>query len=98
MRKLSINTMQIFSREELKKIRGGDDYGYGGESGGGGGCKTSTCTFTDAYGVTSSGTCGAKGEGNPPYGTITVECFCNTPSHTSPTPVGSNGGVSRCAN
>jgi len=92
MKRNSVKPLQIFSREDLKKIRGGDDSGYGY------GCKTSACTWTDANGFTETGTCGGKGHAEYVYGTITMECFCNTTHHTSPTPVGSNGGVSRCYN
>ncbi|MCZ4222594.1 hypothetical protein [Pedobacter rhodius] len=85
---------EVLSRNEMRMIKGGvvePPSSYG--------CKTSACTWTDGNGYTTTGTCGGKGEATGgPYGTITMECFCNTSNHTSPTPVGSNGGVSRCYN
>jgi len=95
MKKLSLKPGafkgEVLTRAQLKKVMGG----YGSDETAV--CKIAVCSFTDSNGNTSHGTCGGKGTvTSVPYGTITMECFCNTGAHTSPTPVESGGGRSKC--
>jgi len=90
--KKEIETDEILTREQLKKI-------LGGTSGSGIGCSTQNCTLTaqDNHGawVSFDGSCSTHVIWQNMAGGI-YDCFCKTSVSSSPVSLGSNGGSSKC--
>lgn len=60
-------------------------------------CAVGQCTvFFSETNTTETGYCD-EGAGQTSTGLPLSICFCHTPSHTSPGPLTSNGGLSRCS-
>lgn len=80
------NLGTALSREDLRKLTGALAPG-------------DSCSFTwqDSGGAwhTETGTCKIAVSGSA-GGSSTYTPYCNTASHTEPTPLSSNGGTSRC--
>lgn len=90
------NIEEELNKVQMRGILGGYD-GYEGEMKK---CQDSKCNFTkqfpDGHWETKEGYCKVQVTDHGPYGYSTFKCYCSTEFSGPDTPVGSNGGETRC--